>query len=145
MKRLLSTGAIAFALFGLAPGGFGKDEPTYTAEEAGKHIGETATISGKIEDAHQSQGGPAFLNMGGRHPNETFTVFISAGDSAAFKDVKDYMGKTVAVTGKIKDHNGKPEIMVKAPADIVVKDEGTGSSSSASAAPSATASPKASP
>lgn len=144
MKRLPFAAVVALAIFGLVQSGFAKDEPTYTAEEAAKHIGETATVSGKVEDAHQSQGGPAFLNIGGRHPNETFTIFISAGDSSAFKDVKEYVGKTVSITGKIKDHQGKPEIMAKTPSDLTVKDEGS-SGSAAGTAASATASPKASP
>lgn len=138
MNKFLFAAVMTFALGGLTRAG---DSPTYTPEEAGKHIGEQATVTGKIEDAHQTQGGPGFLNMGGRHPNETFTIFVSPGDSAAFKDLKEYMDKTVSVTGKIKDHNGKPEIMVKSPSDLTVKDGESGAASS----PSATASPKSSP
>lgn len=133
MKKALSAFVIALALAGPIQAG---ETPSYTAEEAAKHVGDTATVTGKVEDAFLKEGGPAFLNMGGRHPNETFTIFVQPSDAAAFKSIKDYMGKTVSVTGKIKDHSGKPEIIVKAPSDITVKEEGSAdSSASASASP----------
>lgn len=137
---------MSLALFGFVQNSWAKDDPSYTPEEAAKHIGETATVTGKIEDFHQASGGSIFLNMGGRHPKETFTIFIPAGEAAAFKDAKDYEGKTVAVTGKIKDHEGKPEMIVKNASDIVVKEEGSSAAApSSSPAASASASPAASP
>lgn len=133
MKKACFAFLIALAVAGYIQAG---DTPSYTAEEAAKHVGDTAMVTGKIEDAFQKEGGPAFLNMGGRHPNETFTIFVHPSDASAFKSVKDYIGKTVSVTGKIMDHNGKPEIIVKAPSDITVKGEGSAdSSASASASP----------
>ncbi|HEY2125197.1 MAG TPA: hypothetical protein VGG94_07005 [Chthoniobacterales bacterium] len=101
--------SLALALAGSA---LAADTPEFTATEAAKHVGETATVTGKIEDAYQAKGGNIFLNMGGRHPNETFTVFVPASAAAEFKDVKVYDGKTISVTGKIQEHNDKPEISV---------------------------------
>src|SRR3954468_10386259 len=133
MKKALFAFVIALAVTGYVQAG---ETASYSAEEAAKHVGDTATVTGKIEDAFQKEGGPAFLNMGGRHPNETFTIFVQPSDASAFKNIKDYAGKTVSVTGKIKDHNGKPEIIVKAPSEITVKDEGSADSgASASASP----------
>jgi hypothetical protein len=114
------------------------DAPEYTALEAAKHIGETATVTDKVDDAYQAKGGNIFLNMGGKHPNEAFTVFIPTSAASEFKDVKIYDGKTISVTGKIAEHGGKPQIIVKSSADITSKvDDLTGATSSTAAAPSA--------
>ena len=94
----------------------------YSATEAAKHIGETATVTDKVERANQAKGGNIFLNMGGAHPNETFTIFIPANAAAKFADFKKYEGVTVSVTGKIIAHGDKPEITVNSPDQITVKD-----------------------
>lgn len=140
IKLLRSATVFGFCAFALAA--LAEDTPKYTDEEAAKHIGETATVTGKVADAFQPKGGGhMFLNMGGRHPKETFTVFISGNNASAFADLKSYQGKTVSVTGKIIDHNGKPEIIVKAPADITIKEE----SAATAEAPAATAAGSPSP
>ena len=127
------------AVLGLIPTFQAKDQTEYTAAEAAKHIGETATVTDKVEDTYQAKGGNIFLNMGGKHQNETFTVFVPASAAAEFKDVKIYDGKTISVTGKIEDHKGKPEIAIKSPADITSK--GDDQRAAASASPSATPAP----
>jgi DNA/RNA endonuclease YhcR with UshA esterase domain len=143
MKRNISLTTLTFlAISGLAQFTFGKDEPAYSAQDAAKHIGETATVTDKVDDAYQAKGGNIFLNLGGRHPNEAFTVFIAATNADAFKDFKSYEGKTISVTGKIEDHKGKPEISVKSSSDITVKDN---SAAATAASPAATAAATATP
>ena len=39
--------------------------PVYTARQAARHVGETATIMDKVDGVHQSGKGNIFLNMGG--------------------------------------------------------------------------------
>ena len=142
MKSKIFLSALAVcAVAGFGQGLYAEDAAKLTASEAAKHIGETATVTDKVEDAHQAQGGNIFLNMGGKHPNETFTVFVAASAAGEFKDVKSYLGKTISVTGKIQDHQGKPEISVKSPSDITVKDD-AGAAAAASPAASASASAK---
>lgn len=75
--------------------------PEYSAVEAAKHMGETATVTDKVERAFKAKGGNIFLNMGGAHPHEVFTVFIPASASEKFAEFKKYEGATITVTGKI--------------------------------------------
>ena len=98
----------------------------YSATEAAKHIGETATVTDKVERANQAKGGNIFLNMGGKHPNETFTIFIPTDAAAKFADFKKYEGVTVSVTGKITAHGEKPEIIVNSPDEITIKEGSSG-------------------
>ncbi len=98
------------------------ETPDYTAAEAAKHVGETATVTDKVESAHQAKGGNIFLNMGGRHPNAPFTAFISSTSADKFPDFKKLEGATITVSGKITAHNDKTEIVVRGPDQITIKD-----------------------
>src|SRR5256885_9293004 len=130
MKRIFIS-LVVCTLVGLLERTEAKEEAEYTALEAAKHIGETASVTDKVEDAYQAKGGNVFLNLGGKHPNEAFAVFIPASNASAFKDVKIYEGKTVTVSGKIVEYQGKPEIVVKSPAQITSKvDDLSGATSS---------------
>jgi DNA/RNA endonuclease YhcR with UshA esterase domain len=93
----------------------------YTAAEAAKHVGETATITDKVDGVHQSGKGNIFLNMGGKYPNQAFTAFIPSASAAQFSNPQQYEGRTVAVSGKINLYKGKPEIIVNSPSQISAK------------------------
>jgi DNA/RNA endonuclease YhcR with UshA esterase domain len=118
MKTKTTVALFAAAIAALAVAQTG---PTYTPEEAAKHVGETATVTGKVDGFHQSGKGNIFLNMGGAYPNQTFTAFIPSGSAAQFTNAQQYDGKTVSVSGKIQLYKGKPEIIVNSPSQISLK------------------------
>src|SRR6184192_49076 len=97
---------------------FAQSQPTYTPAEAAKHVGETATVTGRVDGFHQSGKGNIFLNMGGAYPNQAFTAFIPSGSAAQFANAQQYEGKTVSVSGKIQLYKGKPEIIVNSASQI---------------------------
>jgi hypothetical protein len=115
-KTLLVLFLAAIAALAIAQTG-----PTYTAEEAAKHVGETATVTGRVDGFHQSGKGNIFLNMGGKYPNQAFTAFIPSGSAGQFSNAQQYEGRTVAVSGKITLYKGKPEIIVNSPSQISSK------------------------
>jgi DNA/RNA endonuclease YhcR with UshA esterase domain len=90
----------------------------YTAAESAKHVGETATVTDRVDGVHQSGKGNIFLNMGGKYPNQAFTAFIPSSSAAQFSNPQQYEGQTVAVSGKITLYRGKPEIIVNSPSQI---------------------------
>ena len=92
--------------------------PNYPPEEAAKHVGETATVTGKVDSFHQSGKGNIFFNMGGKYPNQAFTAFIPSSSAAQFSNPQQYDEKTVSVSGKITLYHGKPEIIVNSPSQI---------------------------
>ena len=47
-------------------------------EEAKNQIGEDASVRGLVEQVSFSQKGNAFLNFGGRYPQQVFTGFVPA-------------------------------------------------------------------
>jgi DNA/RNA endonuclease YhcR with UshA esterase domain len=114
MKTKTVAALFAVAVTALA---IAQTPPTYPPEEAAKHVGETATITGKVDGFRQS-GGNIFLNMGGKDPNQSFMAFIPSESVAQFPHVEQYDGRTVGVTGKIESYKGKPEIVVTSPSQI---------------------------
>ena len=115
IKTVLTLSVVIFVASIIAQGS------NYTAAEAAKHVGETATITGTVDGVHQSGKGNIFLNMGGKYPNQAFTAFIPSSSSAQFSNPQQYEGQTVVVSGKIALYKGKPEIIVNSPSQISAK------------------------
>ena len=110
----LFAGAIAALAIAQAP-------PSYTAAEAAKHVGETATVTDRVDGVHQSGKGNIFINMGGKYPNQAFTAFIPSASATQFSQPQQYEERTVAVSGKIVLYHGKAEIVVSSPSQITTK------------------------
>jgi hypothetical protein len=103
--------ALVWALFTLAA--FGQQTPTYPDSEAEKHVGENATVTGKVFGVTTTGKGTTFINLGARFPKHTFGAVIFAKSQEAVGDVKQYDGKDVAITGKIElSPDKKPQIII---------------------------------
>lgn len=108
-----------------------EDVPDYNAAEAGKHVGETATVTDTVVRVNKAAGGNTFMSLGGSDRASQFTVFIGASDAATVGDVEQYQGKTVTVSGTITAFREKPQIQVKSADQIKVKEEKSEGSDSA--------------
>ena len=90
-------------------------QKTLTATEAKGHIGEQATVCGKVVStrwAESSRGGPTFLNFDQPYPNQVFTLVIWGNDRSKFGEPETtYRGKRICVTGKISAFKGVPEVV----------------------------------
>ncbi len=95
-----------------------------TAPEAKNHVGEKATVCGKVVSARfakDSKGQPTFLNLDEPYPNHIFTIVVWGSDRQKFGDIEEkYRVKDVCVTGKITSYQGKPEIAVNDPSQIQI-------------------------
>jgi hypothetical protein len=86
-------------------------------EEAKNHVGETVSVRGLVEQVSVSKKGHAFLNFGGRYPNQIFTGFIPAQNVANVggqKFLESLAGNPVSLSGK-----NRPEIVISSPSQIV--------------------------
>ena len=69
------------------------------------------TVEGVVSDVHHAASGRAtFIDIGGRYPNNPFTAVIFSDDASKFPDVDTLNGKTVDVTGMIKNTRIGPRL-----------------------------------
>jgi len=97
----------------------------YTAHMAQNHIGEKATVCGKVVSAHyasSSRGEPTFLNLDEAYPNHVFTALIWGDNRERFDEPEvKYMDKSICVTGKIKSYRGIAQIILYSESQIKEK------------------------
>jgi hypothetical protein len=82
-------------------------------QQAPKHIGDTACVTGTVINVGISaKSGTHFLNFCEDHHNCPFTVVIFASDLARIGDVRWLEGKTIEIYGNIKEFKGATEIIL---------------------------------
>jgi hypothetical protein len=125
-RRALTGGAAALAValsLVFAAGALG-EPPRVPAAEASGHVGEVATVCGRVASAAyfaSVKGGPTFLNIGRPYPDQPFTAVIWGSSRSRFEGAPErlYDGKEICVTGTIELYRGKPQIVVEEPGQIV--------------------------
>lgn len=87
---------------------------------AGNYYGQELIVEGKVVSTYRSKTNTVFLNFEKAYPNQCFTGVIFSSDLYKFVESpeKYYLNKTVRVKGIIKEYQGKPEIILKDPAQI---------------------------
>jgi DNA/RNA endonuclease YhcR with UshA esterase domain len=101
---------------------------TITAAEAKDHINQIVSICDKIVDGRYLESSatkPTLLNVGGTYPDNIFTIVINSASrpNFSFKPEEYYVNKRVCVTGKLSEYNGKPQIVVLSPAEILISEQ----------------------
>ena len=81
--------------------------------EAGKHIGDTKCVTGKVLTVSESPNGAWFLNFCDDYRQCPFTVVTFSRDLRDVGDVRYLAGKEVEVHGKIKLYQGRAEIILR--------------------------------
>lgn len=98
---------------------------TITAADAKNHIGERATVCGKVVSsryADRSKSQPTFLNPDEPFPKQIFTIVIWGDDRAKFGEPENkYSDKRICVIGKITSYRGSPEIVATDPKEIEIQ------------------------
>ena len=98
-------------------------QTSLTPAEAKAHVGEMATVCGKVVSARfveSSNRQPTFLNLDQPFPKQIFTVVIFGDDRSKFGEPeKEFLNQTICTTGTIEDYRGLPQIVAKEPKQIV--------------------------
>ena len=89
---------------------------------AGNYYGKEMIVEGKIVAAYRSKTNTIFLNFEKPYPNQCFTGVIFSSDQYKFVQNPEnyYLNQTVRIKGQIKEYQGKPEIILKAPDQIEI-------------------------
>lgn len=95
--------------------------PVISAKDAGKYLNQIIIAQGKVSSVYQSAK-VTILNFG----RSDFKAVIFKNDLASFTSagisVSDYKGKTLRISGKIKEYKDKFEIIASHPSSIEVID-----------------------
>jgi hypothetical protein len=95
-----------------------------SATEAKAHIGENATVCGRVVSARYvttSRGKPTFLNFDKEYPHEMFTIIIWGENREKFGNPEEkYRSKKICVSGTITEYRGVPEIAVSDTTQITI-------------------------
>jgi DNA/RNA endonuclease YhcR with UshA esterase domain len=118
MKQLILIVSIALLSFKVSA-----QANVIASKDAGKHINENVTVTGKIFGSkYFAANNMVLLDMDGYNPNQKLTIMISAAHDGKFKDKPEefYKGKDITVTGTVISYKDKPEIAVTDPMQIKV-------------------------
>jgi hypothetical protein len=88
---------------------------TITATDAKNHIGDQATVCGKVvgeKTATSSRGEPTFINLDSAYPNQVFTILVWGDDRKNVGELP-HVGSRVCASGVIQNYKGGPEIVVR--------------------------------
>jgi tetratricopeptide (TPR) repeat protein len=118
MKALLRLALIAVIAVLWHPVSAAPSLPEYSAAEAKKHIGETATVVGKVDCIEHGRT-HTDLEMGACLPNTLLMVVVPDSLEGLRFEPGQLRGTTIAVTGRIEDSGGMPRITIKSAAQIV--------------------------
>jgi hypothetical protein len=81
--------------------------------EAGKHIGATRCVSGKVLRVKQGNRGVHFFDFCEDYRTCPFTVVIFPGDLKQVGDVRQLQGKQIEIEGDVKSYDGRAEIVLR--------------------------------
>jgi len=91
----------------------GEHSACISPQEAQKQIGKKRCVSGKVLAVKQSPDGTTVLNFCSDSKTCTFTAVVFPADSEYVGDVTDLLDRTIEVHGKIKESDGRAEIVLQ--------------------------------
>lgn len=115
LKVLFSAVGLALVLVASA------QAETITPHQAAQFIGHPVTVEGVVSQVSTSRGGTIFINFGGRYPNHVFYGVIFRNSASRFPELHSLEGRAVAISGKVKLHKGKPQIVLSSPSQIELR------------------------
>ena len=102
-----------------------RGQSTISPAEAKSHVGEKATVCGKVAGTHYAAGSPddpTFINLAKPYSEQVFKVVIWGRQRAKFgTPEQDYRGKHICVTGEISEFKGIPQIVATNPSQIRIQ------------------------
>ena len=87
--------------------------------EAGKHVGTSQCVRGKVLRVKQGNRGVHFFDYCDDYRTCPFTVVVFAGDLKQVGDVRQLAGREIEIRGHIKDYDGRAEIILERPSQLL--------------------------
>ena len=92
------------------------------------HIGDSVIIEGRVNSIQylqEAERSPTYLYIGGNYPRHKLTVVIWGADRTKFTVLPEdaFKNKDLRLTGRVSDDNGKPQMVVSNPAQIILMEK----------------------
>jgi hypothetical protein len=87
-------------------------------EEAPRHIGRNKCVAGTVKRVNRGQSGVTFINFCEDYKQCPFSAVVFPRDLRHVGDVSGLAGQRVEIEGKIRQYDGRPEIIVKRAAQL---------------------------
>jgi micrococcal nuclease len=90
---------------------------------AGNYVGKEIIVEGEVIDTHSYlKSNTVFLNFEKPYPNQCFTAVIFRSNLYKFIQNPEnyYLNKRMRFFGKVKEYQGRPEIILEDPSQIEV-------------------------
>jgi hypothetical protein len=81
--------------------------------EAGKYVGSTKCVRGKVVRVEPGSGGVHFMDFCDDFRTCPFVVVVFAGNLKQVGDVRQLAGQEIEIHGPIKDYDGRAEIILE--------------------------------
>ena len=82
-------------------------------DQAGKHVGETQCIRGRVVRVEMGSSGVHYLDFCEDYRLCTFTVVVFSHDLKNVGDVRQLAGKVVEIRGEVKEYDDRAEIILE--------------------------------
>lgn len=82
-------------------------------DQAGKHIGETQCIRGRVVRVEMGSSGVHYLDFCEDYRQCSFSVVIFSHDLKNVGDVRQLAGKLLEIRGEVKEYNDRAEIILE--------------------------------
>ena len=89
------------------------------AAQAADNIGKQVTVTGVVAQV-SFRPSLVFLNFDKPYPHSPFTAIVRGEGTNEFENLTALKGKSVSVKGKVIEYNGKPEMELRAKAQLKV-------------------------
>lgn len=95
-----------------------------SVNEVRDYIGQEVSVQGKVDEVvslSSTRGKPTYFNMGGKYPDNKFTLLLWKSNKHKFtKGVDYYEGRKIKVIGLIEMYRGKVQMVISDPGQIEV-------------------------
>jgi DNA/RNA endonuclease YhcR with UshA esterase domain len=111
MKPLLLALSLLLPLASLTAQDKERKSDVLPAKEAKTKVGETVTVEAKVVEVNKTEK-IVRINLGARFPKQELTLVVFPANFSKFEDVEKLEGKTVRVSGKVTEYQGRPQIVL---------------------------------
>jgi RecJ-like exonuclease len=92
--------------------------PAIKAAEVSSYVGRVVTVEGTVAAVRTTAAGTVYLDLEREAPNQALSAVIYAAAAGRFVDLKGFVGKRVAITGRVARTTRGFEIILDRPAQL---------------------------